>query len=227
MPKKLFEQVDPYLLDRYTKKSIPRRRRIPQKKIEQLSLLRRALQSLPPRELQMMFMVKIRGVGQEETRRMFHVRQSNVSYRLERSRDRITLHHLIYSIFSETQFRRYLLDKGFTGETVQAILGVIRTTSQSATAKALGMSPGSIRHIFSSAIEKLMNEDPGSQELALLELIERNYNQLRPIRTQSRWLWKKSNGAGDLPRDSASSAKSATFQVPPAPHYNTVVVNAT
>jgi CRISPR/Cas system-associated protein endoribonuclease Cas2 len=204
MPRRLFRQVDPSALERYTKKNIPRRRKMPQAKVQQLSFLRRALQSLPPRELQMLYLVKVQGIGQEEARRMYYVRQSNVSYRLQRTHERITLHNLIYSTVSETQLRRKLLDLGFQGETVRVILGVVKTSSQSATSKTLqtlglNMTQGSVRYIFSTAIDKMSQEAPNSQELRLLCLIERNYNQLRCIQTQERWEWKKRGSASDLP----------------------------
>lgn len=164
-----------------------------------ISRFKRALQEIPPRELQMLFSVKVLKVEQEETRRAYAVRQSNVSYRLERARYRIQLHMQIYDTVSETQLRRKLFENGFPEMTVKAVTGVVRTSSQTAAAEALRVSQGSVRHIFSTVIGVLQEKDPEGQELQLLKLIERNFNQLRAISSQSRWLWKKGVGGGDRP----------------------------
>lgn len=194
-----FRQVDNRALERYTKKNVPRRRKASFEKIQMLAQLRRSLQALPPRELQMLYMVKVLRVEQEEARKIYAVRQSNISYRLDRARARITLHNEMLTLVSETQLRRKLFDLGFSEHTVRAVTGVVRTTSQSAAAEALDVSQGSVRHIFATAIQKLEEHDSDSFELRLLKLVERNYNQLRAIATQCRWKWKKRAGGADIP----------------------------
>jgi predicted DNA-binding protein (UPF0251 family) len=199
MARQLFRPVDNHTLERYTKKDIPRRRAVSPEKIKMIVRLKRSLQNLPPRELQMLYMVKVQKVEQEEARRLYSVRQSNISYRLERAKERIKLHNEVFSLVSETQLRRKLFSLGFPEATVRAVTGVVRTSSQQATADALTISQGSVRHIYSTAIDKLTEADPDCEELALLKLIERNYNQLRAIATQARWEWKKQAGGSDRP----------------------------
>jgi hypothetical protein len=144
-------------------------------------------------------MVKVLRVEQEEARRIYAVRQSNISYRLDRAKSRIKLHHQMVSLVSETQLRRKLFDLGFPENTVRAVTGVVRTTSQTAAAEALEISQGSVRHMFSQAIKKLEDSDPNCNELRLLKLVERNYNQLRAISSQLRWEYKKKAGGADVP----------------------------
>lgn len=199
MPRQLFRQVENRALERYTKKNVPRRRKASFEKIQMLAQLRRSLQALPPRELQMLYMVKVLRVEQEEARKIYAVRQSNISYRLDRAKDRIALHNEMLTLASETQLRRRLFDLGFSEHTVRAVTGVVRTTSQSAAAEALAVSQGSVRHIFATAVLRLGESYPNSPELKLLKLVERSYNQLRAISTQKRWLWKKKAGGGDTP----------------------------
>jgi hypothetical protein len=137
---------------------------------------------------------------QEEARKMYSVKQQNISYRVIRASERICLHYRIFNTASETQLRRTLFDLGFTSENVRAITGVVRTSSQVATADALGLSQGSIRYLYQLAISRLEDYKPHSSELKLLRLIERNLNQLRSIKGQGRWDVKKTGvGRGDFP----------------------------
>jgi hypothetical protein len=212
--KRLFQQVDQETLDRLVKDSpdwtpIPKKRKIPLETIRQLTFLRRSLQALPPRELQFIYLVKVKGLVQEEARKMYSVRQQNISYRVIRASERICLHYRIFNLASETQLRRTLFDLKFTSENVRAITGVVRTSSQVATANALGLSQGSIRYLYQLAISRMETGYPDSKELNLLRLIERNLNQLRSIKSQNRWDIKKSGvGRGDFPsgmKDEVSS----------------------
>jgi len=193
--RKLFLVVDPLDLDRYTKKKIPRKRGRNLEIIQRIDLLRRALQALPPRELYMLYAVKVLRVEQEEITDLFHVRQSNISYRLERANYRIQLHHKMAETCSETTLRRVLYDAGLAEQVVRAVLGVVKTSSQSATATALGVTQGSVRHLFATAIARLKDDttehiSDREDALNLLLLIEMNYNQLRSIKIQERWEWK-------------------------------------
>lgn len=200
MRKSLFQQVDPHELDRYTKRSVLRRRKLSHETVRWLSLLRRALQALPPRELQILYLVKVQGLVQEEARKMYSVHQSNISYRLMRAVDRIGLHRQIFGTISETQLRRKLFSLGFSADTVRSITGVLRTSSPATTARVLNLSPGSIQYAFEQAIIRLENNDPESAELKLMRIIERNLNRLRCIKAQERWSWKKNRaGCGDVP----------------------------
>ena len=126
--------------------------------IRSLDVFKRALQRLPPRELQMLYTVRVLRVEQEELTSIYRVRQSNISYRLDRAEYRIQLHAQIAELCSETQLRRVLYDVGMCESAVRIVLGVVKTSSQSATANALDVTQGSVRHIFSTAIGKL--EEP-------------------------------------------------------------------
>lgn len=194
MSRKLFMRVDPRLLERYTKKVIPRRRKRTPETLKSLAILKRSLQALPPRELNMLFAIKVLKVEQDDIKELYNVRQSNISYRLERAQYRIELHRQIADICSETELRRALYDVGLPEVAVRAVLGVIKTSSQSATAEALGVTQGSVRHLYSTALQKLKNASdaiPGKvQAHRLMSLIALNYNQLRAIKPQSRWEWK-------------------------------------
>jgi len=205
MEKHLFQQADQETLDRLVRDDpnwspLPKKRRIPLETIRQLGFLRRSLQALPPRELQFIFLVKVKGLVQEEARKMYSVKQQNISYRVIRASERICLHYRLFNLASETQLRRTLFNLGFTSENVRAITGVVRTSSQVATANALGLSQGSIRYLYQLAISRMETCYPDSKELKLLKLIERNLNQLRSIKSQGRWDIKKSGvGRGDFP----------------------------
>ena len=195
MSRRFFSVIDPQELDRYTRKEISRRRRKPLEVIRRLEILKRSLQLLPPRELSMLYAVKVLRVEQEEITDLFHVRQSNISYRLERANYRIKLHAQIAETCSETNLRKALLSLGLNDFAISSILGVVKTSSQSATAKSLGVTQGSVRHLYSVAISKLENESSQDipyrdEALALLKLIEMNYNHLRSIKIQDRWFWK-------------------------------------
>ncbi len=190
MTRQLFVRTDPVELDRYEVRQLPRRLKFSTCKIHLMDLFKRALQALPPRELQMLYTDLVLNVGQEEASNLFCVRQSNMSYRLQRSQRRIILFHDLNSIISETEFRKNLLAVGLSENHIQIVLGVVKTTSQSATAEAFKITQGSVRHIFSTAFRRIKTEFPDSPAHKLFVLVEANYNQLRAIRTQDRWSWK-------------------------------------
>lgn len=194
MSRKLFLRVDPRLLERFTKKIIPRRRKKTLETLQHLAVLKKALQALPPRELNMLFAIKVLKVDQDDIKELYNVRQSNISYRLERAQYRIELHKQISDLCSETELRRILYDVGLPEIVVKTVLGVVKTSSQSATAEALNVTQGSVRHLYSTALKKLseVSDDVVGKERAfqLMSLIALNYNQLRAIKNQQRWEWK-------------------------------------
>lgn len=183
-------RTDPRALDRYTKTDTPRRVKITPEKARNLDLLTRALQNIPPREMMMLYQTVALRVEQEEICSLYRVRQSNVSYRIERAHYRIELFVRLISQMSETSLRRALIQTKFSPAAIQTILGVVKTTSQSATAEALGASQGSVRHIFTTALSKLASLEGYSEALGVLRTVETNFNQLRAIRTQRRWQHK-------------------------------------
>jgi hypothetical protein len=204
MTRQLFLRTDPHELDRYEVRKIPRQHKFSQEKICNLDLLKRGLQALPPRELQMLYTDHVLRVGQEEASTLFSVRQSNMSYRLQRATLRIRLFSHLNTIISETELRKLLMKLGFPENHLRIILGVVKTTSQSATADAFSISQGSVRHIFSTALKRVASEYPDTAAYRLLQEVEKNYNQLRAIQTQRRWSWKVqgTNYAVDTPGES-------------------------
>lgn len=142
----------------------------------------------------MLYTDLVLNVGQEEASILFCVRQSNMSYRLQRSQRRIILFHTLNTILSETHLRRLLLDIGLPELHIQIVLGVVKTTSQSATAEAFNITQGSVRYIFSNALRKIAQQYPDSSAQNLFAAVEANYNQLRAIKTQERWSWKVLGG---------------------------------
>lgn len=194
MTRRLFVPVNPTDLERYTKKWVPRRAKKPLAVIRGLDVMKRALQSLPPRELCMLFVVRVLRVEQDDVSELFFVRQSNISYRLERAEYRIQLHAKLHDLCSETMLRRALFDVGMNELAVRQVLGVAKTSSQSATAETLEVSQGSIRHTFATAVnrlkEKMDSIKNGKAAYDYLTLIESNYNQLRQIFSQQRFAWK-------------------------------------
>lgn len=152
MARKLFLTIDPLDLERYTQKEKVKRSPKTLEIVRGLDIFKRALQALPPRELYMLYAVRVLRVEQDDISELFHVRQSNISYRLERATVRIQLHTKIANTCSETALRRVLYAVGLPETSVRAALGVVKTTSQSATAEALKVTQGSVRHIFATAI---------------------------------------------------------------------------
>jgi hypothetical protein len=77
---------------------------------------------------------------------------------------------------------------------VRAVLGVVRTSSQSVTAKTLGVSQGSIRNLYLTALSKLEGGKGLIQDrervLQLLRLVELSYNCLREICCKQMYKWK-------------------------------------
>lgn len=202
MSRHKFQQVELDFFDRceWSKNRAIRSRKISLETRKHLSILRRALQALPPRELQFLYLKRCKGLVQNETCKIYSVEQQNISYRLNRASERISLHYKIYSLCSETQLRRKLFDLGLSEDSVRIITGVVKTSSQAAIAKLLSVSLGSIRYAYAKALDRMEKECPDSNELKLLKLIERNLCQLRCNAGQERWKWKKSRlGASDVP----------------------------
>lgn len=188
--RQLYMRTDPRELDRYTKNSIPKRRKINREVQNNLQLLRRALHGLPPRELMMIFETKVLENEQDEICCLYNVRQSNISYRLDRATKRIKFFFLLNQMMSESEFRRLLIQAKFNDRVIRTLLGVCKTTSQTATAKAFGATQGNVRHVFISASAKLTERCPESMALEVLELVDKHFNLLRSIETQRRFAHK-------------------------------------
>lgn len=199
MPRKLFITVDPVSLDGYSSKYsrvLSRKRSRTVKEQLRLDLFRRALVSLPPRELYILFAVTALGHKQAEVAELFRVRQSNVSFRRERAERRLEAFQAMRAVISETRFRRVLIDVGVPAAALPTVLGVFATTSQRATAEALKLTCHQVRHHFEGArealeksIEKAGASAPADHLAArkLFGLLEKYRKQLTPLTTQARW----------------------------------------
>jgi hypothetical protein len=173
--------------------------------LKNLSFLRRALQSIPPRELQFIYLQQSKGLVQQETGAMYNVQQQNVSYRIMRASERIILHYKLFQMCSETSLRRYLFDHGFSETVVQIISAIVKTSSQAAASRALAISPGSVRYTFLRVVSQLEETDREHPVLLMIKLIERNLNQLRSTDAQERWAHKSRRGVGNRPTEDQES----------------------
>lgn len=196
--RKFFIPTDPQSLDflvsssrgwgrgeKSTRTSRDHRRKIQ----ESIRQMRGMLQALPPRELDILFSLEVADNNQDEIKGRFRVHQPNISYRLEQARNRLLLSKKISSICSDTFFRSTLYAAGLSEPSVQAILGIVKTTCQSATAKILGITQGSVRYLFLRSMKILEGSQVEGVDkvLEVMNLVSRNYNKRRVPRTQGRW----------------------------------------
>jgi len=193
MRRKLFISTDPKdIADRFSSTALTRGR--PSLEVSQaLTTFRRAIQELPSRELLPFFMSAVMRTPQDRISTILNVRQSNVSYRLERARSRLKLYNDLTTVLPETKLRYIMLDAGVPEHSATIVLGVLRTTSQTGTATAMNIPQGSIRNNFLSArqrLEKRKSHPPTAAAIKLINLVEAHFNQLRPIEIQKRWKWK-------------------------------------
>jgi hypothetical protein len=196
----LFLLLDPVALDRFTKRKRPHRRKLPLAVVRGLDLLRRAFQALPPRELTMLYQVKVLKMHQDEINEMHYVRQSNCSYRLQRAEYRIRLHHAIADLCSETTLYRVLCRLNVPPVHTRIILGYVKTSAQSGTAQALGISQSRVRDVIrstTSLLEEHIKANPDDADALsasrLLLLIAVNANQLRSPEPKPQYRWKVGN----------------------------------
>lgn len=181
--------------DYYCRKEGDRYRKTNQEVRRNIEMLRRALQILPPRELDMIFATKVNLGIQDKIRERFSVQQSNISYRLAQSWKRIKLYIRISEMMSETRLRTLLFQAQIPNLSVQIVLGFVKTENQSVTARSLGLTQGKARGLFLLTLKaiqettKLRPKDK-TKLLELLNLINENFNRLRAPQSQERWSWK-------------------------------------
>jgi DNA-directed RNA polymerase specialized sigma24 family protein len=212
MPRRFFEVVDPSKLDQYTdrrREGIGRRK--PAAVVRSLDLFRRSLQCLPYRELQMLFHKQVLRVDQDDIATLFLVRQSNISYRLQRAEERLKLRHEIQSVASETTLRNALLDAETPPRIVDIVLGVLKTFSQKLAAAGLGLTQATVRNAFDKTLKRIAAYQPPTprQEaerqalLRMMCLVNSHWNQLHEIDPQSRYSWKR----GKKPKPTQAAPK--------------------
>jgi len=152
-----------------------------------------ALDKVPRRELDMLCAHHVQRKGQEEIARMYEVTQGDVSYRIKRARERIKLWMDISKIMTEWELREILYKLGYKTHTIEVVLGVYKTTSQSVCAESLGMTQGNVRHEFLSVKNevKAIVAKGSSSDLervnVLLVLLGGSWNRLRSLGVQKRF----------------------------------------
>ncbi len=211
MPKRLYIDGLNFDLFSSTRLKLPRRK-LPLETRRHLDLFRRALQLLPVRELSILFQLHVLNQQQDDISPLYEVRQGNISYHRQRAITRIKLHHAIWSLISETRFRQALIDANVPHHEIPIVLGIIKTSSQTAAAQANGTSQPKVRATWERAQRSLQRHrpnDPAAQQLhakalALVALIRENLNQLRAFTVQSRFQYKV-HGRNPNPRTPTAS----------------------
>ena len=193
----LFRSVDPTTLDMYSRRDLARSSKTSRAQAEVVMIMRRGLQQLSPRELMILFLTQGLGIEQDSLVDLFRVRQSNISYRARRAQNRLVLFRVFFTLISETEIRRRLLSKGFSGREIQTFLGIVRTTSQVAVMEALGLSQSVVRNIFQK-VSYLASKGELSPDMAeLVTLVETSYNALR-ILSGAKWQAQRTAGMPDV-----------------------------
>ena len=196
MPKRLFVTgFDFDLISSTGRNSLLPRRKLTLETVRHLDLFRRALQALPPRELGILYQLHVLNQQQKDIGPLYEVLQGNVSYHQLRAQYRIKLHHEIWSLISETQFRQTLIDAGVAHDEIALVLGVVKTSSQTASAQANHVSVAKVRSVWERAQRSLRKQqhqqNPHHRNaLALITLINANLNQLRALAVQPRFRHK-------------------------------------
>lgn len=138
---------------------------------------------------------------------LYFVRQSSVSYRLERARDRIRLFHELHAIASETTLRRALINAQVSPEDTTIFLATLKTVSQKLTGQGLGIPHSQARGIVDRARKQVLNHqptDPADRDarerlLRTFDLVSRSWNLLNEIEPQGRFAWKTGKGPKKAP----------------------------
>jgi len=181
----------------YSRRDLARSSKTSRAQAEVVMIMRRGLQQLSPRELMILFLTQGLGIEQDSLVDLFRVRQSNISYRARRAQNRLVLFRVFFTLISETEIRRRLLSKGFSGREIQTFLGIVRTTSQVAVMEALGLSQSVVRNIFQK-VSYLASKGELSPDMAeLVTLVETSYNALR-ILSGAKWQAQRTAGMPDV-----------------------------
>ena len=193
----LFRLVDPTTLDTYSRRDLARSSKTSRTQAEIIMIMRRGLQQLSPRELMILFLTQGLGIEQDSLVDLFRVRQSNISYRARRAQNRLQLFKVFFNLISETEIRRRLLQKGLSGQEIQAFLGVVRTTSQVAVMEALDLSQSVVRNIFQRVSVLAERGELTPDMVELVRLVESSYNALR-ILSGVKWQAQRTAGMPDV-----------------------------
>jgi hypothetical protein len=155
---------------------------------ERLDRLHQHLDRIPPVEADYIFLYYLKGKRQDDIAAIFHRTQADVSYRLNRGVERIRFLESLPDV-TEDQIQASLATT-IPEFNLRILLGMFRTTCQSAVARELGISQGKVRHRFVSSITVIRQAvEDGRLDpcfLTLFERIARNGNILQEV-TYTRW----------------------------------------
>lgn len=161
-----------------------------EKRKEALAQVQEALNILPKRERDMLELYYFFGKDQVEIGKVFNVTQGDVSYRIARSVKRIQFYLSLHKICIRRMARD--LERVLPDELhVKIMVGMHRTTSQTAVAKQIGLSQGKVRYRFIRSLKLI--EEAGKRlpvyriYLENFEKISNNFNILRSLEVQERW----------------------------------------
>jgi len=159
--------------------------RIPQK--EKLLLI---IEKLPKREKDIINLYYIVGKDQRDIGQILSITQGDVSYRLKRAIKRMKF-LLKLPDLSEDVMRTKLGEVLPNEQYVEIMIGIYKTSSQSAVAKKIGLSQGKIRYRFLRGLE-IIRKLSTEQELfkqyhETFKMISQNFNILRELEAQQRW----------------------------------------
>lgn len=155
-----------------------------------LERTREALKILPKRERDMLELYYFHKKDQVEIGKLFKVTQGDVSYRIARAVKRMQF----YLSLPRVCLRRMARDltKVLPNKLhVTIMLGMYRTTSQTAVAVKIGLSQGKVRYRFMRSID-ILNEVKDrmpiySVYLDIFKKVGENFNILRSLEVQDRW----------------------------------------
>lgn len=138
------------------------------------------LPEIPDREADFIELYYFRRKRQVEIAKLFQVSQPTVCYRLQRACSRIQFLMAIPKT-TEKELRRELGKLVDDPKDVNIMVGMWKTTCQSAVAKDLGVSQGLVRHRFLRTVKKLKAAKGQEKLVKLFEIISDNLNILREV----------------------------------------------
>lgn len=157
---------------------------------DQREKLAAVIEKLPPREKDIVRLYYEKGKDQRDIGVILNITQGDVSYRLKRAIKRIKFMLKLPNL-EEESMRLKLLGLLPNEQYVSIMIGIYKTSSQSAVAKEIGLSQGKIRYRFLRGLEiiqKNMSSDAVLQEyFEAFSMISGAFNICRELESQERW----------------------------------------
>jgi hypothetical protein len=180
--------MDPGVLDRQHADSLWDDMEFTPPSPERLDRLQQHLDRIPPIEADYILLYYLKGKRQDDIAAIFHRTQADVSYRVARGIERIQFLESLPEVTEDEIVS--VLAPHISEFNLKILLGMYRTTCQSAVARELGISQGKVRHRFVSSIsiiKRLVAEgNLAPRFLAVFEHIARNGNILQEV-SYVRW----------------------------------------